>query len=355
MQKESAWILTLGLLTTHSAKTAHGLIRGSDKYDILAVIDKEELEFQDAGELLDKRKRNIPVFGSLESALKNLAKPKYIIIGVAMPGGKLPISMHELIKKAIQQGIHIINGLHEFLSDKREFRELSIQHKVELIDIRKPKPREQLKFWSGKIYDVSCPIVAVLGLDTHTGKRTTCRILEKTCQAHALNAHMIFTGQTGWLQSGKYGFVLDTTANDFVSGELENAILNCYENEKPDIIFIEGQSSLRNPSGPCGSEILISGNAQFVVLVYNPKQEFFDDNPRWGKLPSLESEMALIECYKSKVIAIALNTSKCTLEEAERYQKSLQDKLQIPVLLPIEKGVDEMINTLKTIILNHGK
>ena len=36
---------------------------------------------------------------------------------------------------------------------------------------------------------------------------------------------MIFTGQTGWLQDGRYGFVLDSTPNDFVCGELSIADL----------------------------------------------------------------------------------------------------------------------------------
>ena len=58
---------------------------------------------------------------------------------------------------------------------------------------------------------------------------------------------MIYTGQTGWLQGGKYGFIFDSTLNDFVSGELEHAILTCYEETNPDVILIEGQSALRNP------------------------------------------------------------------------------------------------------------
>ena len=36
---------------------------------------------------------------------------------------------------------------------------------------------------------------------------------------------MIYTGQTGWLQGGRFGFILDATPNDFVSGELEHAIV----------------------------------------------------------------------------------------------------------------------------------
>ena len=37
----------------------------------------------------------------------------------------------------------------------------------------------------------------------------------------------ITSGQTGWMQGGKYGFILDSTVNDFVSGELEKAIVEC--------------------------------------------------------------------------------------------------------------------------------
>ena len=32
---------------------------------------------------------------------------------------------------------------------------------------------------------------------------------------------VIYTGQTGWLQGFRHGFIFDATLNDFVSGELE--------------------------------------------------------------------------------------------------------------------------------------
>src|SRR5204862_259012 len=82
------------------------------------------------------------------------------------------------------------------------------------------------------------------------GKRTTARMLTEGCRAAGMNADMIYTGQTGWLQGGRFGFILDATPNDFVSGELEHAIVTCAAETFPDVIFLEGQSSLRNPSGP---------------------------------------------------------------------------------------------------------
>ncbi len=71
---------------------------------------------------------------------------------------------------------------------------------------------------------------------------------------------------------GKYGFIFDSTLNDFVVGELEHAILSCIKDTDPDIVLLEGQSALRNPTGPCGSEMLVSGNAKHVILVHAPKR-----------------------------------------------------------------------------------
>ena len=59
---KNAIVLTDGLLMTSDAKTAHGLIRGTERFDIVAVVDCEATAGKDAGELLDGKNRNIPVF-----------------------------------------------------------------------------------------------------------------------------------------------------------------------------------------------------------------------------------------------------------------------------------------------------
>jgi uncharacterized NAD-dependent epimerase/dehydratase family protein len=92
------------------------------------------------------------------------------------------------------------------------------------------------------------------------------------------------------------------------------------ERNEAEVILIEGQSSLRNPSGPCGLEFLISGQAKHVILVHAPKRTYFDNEPHWGKIPSVESEIEIIEKFGSKVIALALNTEDCSEEEAFDYQ-----------------------------------
>ncbi len=349
MMKEKAIILTDGLLDSPNAKTAHGLIRESQRYKIAGVVDPP-CAGSDAGEILDGRHRNIPVFASVEAALAAVSGVKYCIVGVATAGGVFPPQMLGTLKTAIENKLSIVNGLHDCLGDRSDFAALAAHHGVELLDIRRPKKRADLHFWTGGIFQVEAPIIAVIGMDCALGKRTTTRFLVQACQAAGIRAQMIFTGQTGWLQGGKYGFIFDSTLNDFISGELEHAIVSCWRETRADVIFLEGQSALRNPSGPCGSELLVSGNAKYAILVHAPKRKYYEDEPHWGEIPTLESEVALIKLYGSKVIALALNTSGCSLEEAFAFQKEYEERLGVPVLLPLEEGVEKVVPVIRRIV-----
>jgi uncharacterized NAD-dependent epimerase/dehydratase family protein len=344
---QTAIILTGGLLTTPDAKTAHGLIRESNRFKITGVVDAIS-KGQDAGEILDGKHRNLPVFGTLEEAL--ITRPAFCIVGVATTGGIFPESMLQDIILAISSGLSIVNGLHDYLTERPEMVALAKEHRVELIDIRKPKPRNELHFWTAKIRQLPLPIIALLGTDCSLGKRTTARFLVTACAENNIHAEMIYTGQTGWLQGGKYGFIFDSTLNDFVGGELENAVLRCAAETQPDLILIEGQAALRNPSGPCGAELLISGNAKYAVLVHAPKRKYYDHDAAWGEIASLDSEIQLIELYGSTVIAIAVNTENCSPEEAKAFQKQYTESYGIPVILPLEEGCAALIPVLNTIV-----
>ena len=343
--KDPAIILTAGLLHASDAKTAHGLLRESNRFNIVGVID-EVSAGKDAGEVLDGRKRSVPVFSTIEESLQ--LRPTYCIVGVATPGGIFPPAMISYIKTAIKNGLSVVNGLHDLLVEKQEIAELAERYNVQLIDVRKPKLRHDLHFWTGEIFNVKTPIVAGLGTDCSMGKRTAQRMLVNECRTAGINAESIYTGQTGWLQGGKYGFIFDSTLNDFVPGELEHAILTCVKEANPDVIFLEGQSALRNPTGPCGSEMIISGNAKQVILVHAPKREYFHHNVAWGKIPSLETEIQLIELLGAEVIALALNTAGCSAEEAIAFRDSYSKQFNIPVVLPLKEGFEKVVPFLTT-------
>jgi uncharacterized NAD-dependent epimerase/dehydratase family protein len=337
------------MLHKTDAKTAHGLLRGTDRYDIVGIIDDVHAG-KDAGEILDGIHRGIPVFANEEEIINAIPDIKYCIIGIATIGGILPKHFIPILESCISKNISIVNGLHDFVSNIPELVTLTKKYNVELIDVRKPKDRTELHFWDASIFSVEAPIIAVMGTDCALGKRTTCRLVKQACTEAGINAQMIYTGQTGWLQGGQYGFIFDSTLNDFIAGELEHAIVSCYKETNADVILIEGQSALRNPSGPCGSELLISGNAKHVILVHAPKRKYYDDIAEWGNIHSLTSEIELIKMYGSAVIAIAINTEHCTTEEAVAFQKLHEEELNLPVLLPLQQGVEKIIPKIRSLI-----
>jgi uncharacterized NAD-dependent epimerase/dehydratase family protein len=350
----TAFLLTNGVFKKIEAKTSHGLIRGSTRFKIKAVID-HVYAGRDAGFLLDGISRDIPVYSSLEEGIDKMGRPDFCIIGVATIGGILPAYFKKTIEDALRMGISIVNGLHDLLENMPEYVELAQSNNARLIDIRKPKPFKDLKFWTTEIYSVKCPIIALLGTDCAVGKRTTGQLLLEACTLAGKKAEMIYTGQTGWMQGHKYGFILDATLNDFVCGELSHAIIEAYNNESPDYILLEGQSSMRNPSGPCGPEFLLSGNARNTILVHEVKRIYYDANPEWGRIPSIEEEINLIETYGSKVIALVLNTGGCTSLESASVKKFYRDNLNIPVVLPFEEGVDPLLSILENLKSHEDK
>ena len=347
-----ALLLTNGLLATADAKTAHGLIRESLRFEIAGVIDSVHAG-KDAGEVLDGKNRNIPVFENLSQAMH--VNSDCCIVGVATTGGMFPGNLLEDVKTAIKYKLSIVNGLHDCLSEHADIKKMAEENGVELTDIRITKKRKDLHFWTGKIFGIQTPVVAVIGTDCAVGKRTTARFVMNECKKAGINAQMIYTGQTGWLQGGRYGFIFDSTLNDFVSGELEHAILTCNEETKPDLILIEGQSALRNPSGPCGSEMLVSGNAKSVILVHAPKRTYYEHDPLWGAIHSIASEIALIRQLGSTVIALALNTEDCSNKEAYAFQKEYEELHGIPVLLPLQEGCSKIVPAIQQLIaLKHA-
>ncbi|HMP98497.1 MAG TPA: DUF1611 domain-containing protein [Cyclobacteriaceae bacterium] len=349
--KSNAIVITGGLLDTNSAKTAHGLIRGTERFNLLGVIDHKHAG-KDAGAVLDGKHRNLPVYESIQSFLAlNKEKAAYCIIGVATKGGVIPDSLRQMLHQALESGLSIVNGLHEYVSDIPDLAKLAADKGLEILDVRKPKKFKDLHFWTGKIREVKCPKISVLGTDCALGKRTTSRFLVQAMQKAGYKAEMIYTGQTGWMQGAKYGFVFDSTLNDFISGEMEHAVWECYKNEKPDIIFIEGQSSLRNPSGPAGAEWIVSAEAKYVVLQHNPARKQYKDMEFYpAYIAHPKDEIELIKMYGGETVAVTINTAKMSEAEARASQQELEAQLGIPVVLPLEDGVDSMVKIFEKII-----
>ena len=343
----TALIYSPGDLQAPVAKTAHGLIRDGDRYRITSLIN-EGLAGREAGAWLDGKPRGIPIYATLAGYLANAEKrADFMVIGMANAGGKLDPAWLPDIERAIRAGMSIVCGMHEFLSDRPKLVQLAAEQGVTLLDLRRPPARDTLHFWTGKVMDLPCQIVPVLGTDCAVGKRTTTRLLLHAARAAGRKTELVYTGQTGWMQGGEYGFILDTTPNDFVSGELEHALLSCHAATGADWILVEGQGALRNPSGPCGSELLISGRADAVVLQHVPGRTYYKGWQHTGlRIPPLVEEIALIEQYGVPVKAVTINPQGMTPAAARAYCEAQQAELNRPVLLPLENDLGPVLEAL---------
>ena len=341
-----------GAFNTPSGKTAHGLVRFTERYEITGVIDSTYAG-KDAGEVLDGKTYNIPVFENLEKALQKLNPddlPKTLVIGLAPDGGRLPKEAKTVIKKALELGMNVDSGLHDFLYKDKELMAIAQKNNCRVRDIRRTPDRDELHFFSGKIEEVDCLKIALLGTDSAIGKRTTAWIIVHAFRKAVLKAEMVGTGQTAWMQGAKYSMVMDSCINDFVSGEIEHAVYEAWKNESPDLIVIEGQGSLMNPAYPGGFEILAGGRPDYVILQHAPTRAEYAVFPGY-RLHSIEEQINAIEVISgNKVIAITVNHEGLKKEEILPACKKISEETGLPAFDVLEYNANELVQLLKSYI-----
>jgi uncharacterized NAD-dependent epimerase/dehydratase family protein len=312
-------------------KTANGLVRHSEKYQILSVIDSEKAGL-DTGMVLDDKINDIPICRDLADALEQAGNvPDYFIFGMAPSSGMLSIHERSLIIEAMNYGMNIVNGLHEFLNEDPVFIAACTANKVEILDIRKPRAKKDLRMFSGRIHDVTCPRIAVLGTDCAIGKRTTATVLTQALNDQGIKAVMIGTGQTGLIQGARYGVALDAIPSQFCAGELEATIVEAFENERPDVIIIEGQGALSHPAFSSSAFILRGSCAQGVVLQHAPARHHrcdFEQMP----MPTPASEINLLETFaNTEVIGLTINHENMADTDVSAAIVQYEQELGIPV------------------------
>ena len=327
-------------------KTANGLVRHSEKYRVLAVIDSEKTGL-DSGEVLGEEPNAIPICRNLAAAIAHAGSlPDYFIFGMAPANGMLSSHERGLVLEAIDLGMNIVNGLHEFLNDDPVFAAASAAKNVEILDIRKPRCKKDLRLFSGRIMDVTCPRIAVLGTDCAIGKRTTATILTRALNDHGVKAVMVGTGQTGLIQGARYGVALDAIPSQFCAGELEATIVEAFENECPDVIIVEGQGALSHPAFSTSSFILRGSCPNGVVLQHAPGRRGrcdFEHMP----MPTPATEINLIETFAdTKVIGVTINHENMTDDEVDGAITHFELELSIPVTDALSRSSGHLVEMI---------
>lgn len=342
-----------GAFNTTYGKTAHGLVRFTRRYRVMSVIDSRHAG-SDAGELLDGRKKGIPVVASLDGALtvaQEAGNPAtHFVVGVATDGGVMDEKTQAAVKQAIEQGLNVDSGLHDLMEENPEITAMAAAKGVVLRDIRRTPPRKEMHAFSGRIESVGSLRIALLGTDSAVGKRTTAWILVRGLQSAGLAAEMIGTGQTAWMQGVEYGIIMDSLLNDFVAGEIEHQVVRAWEEKHPKVLVVEGQGSLMNPAYPGGFEILAAARPHAVILQHAPTRTDYDGFPGYPLHP-IKTQIKAIEFLSGRpVVAITLNHEGLRPDEIVDTCRRLSEETGLPACDPIVDGPDVLIEVVRKLM-----
>ncbi len=346
-----------GAFNTPNGKTAHGIVRFTERYRVLSVVDSR-FAGRDAGEVLDGDRSGIPIIATVNAAVRDAERTgiaaTHLVVGLAPDGGRLSAAARDDVKRAIELGLNVDCGLHDFLTEDPGIAELAAQKGVTLRDVRRTPPRNELHFFSGKIEEVTSLKVALLGTDSAIGKRTSAWILVRGLRSAGFSAELVGTGQTAWMQGARYSIMLDSLINDFVSGEIEHAVWSAWHDVRPDVIVIEGQGSLMNPAYPGGFEILAAGRPDVVFLQHAPARKDYDGFPGYPIHP-LPHQIQAIEVISDKpVVAITVNHEDIPPDRIAEACAGIERETGLPAIDPLKDGVEGLVNILRPYIMRRS-
>ncbi len=347
MSKLSAIIYSEGFFSEIDGKTANGLVRYCESYNIIGVIDSR-FAGKDTGEVLDGKSNGIPIYRDLDEVLKKAPiKPKVFIYGIAPLSADFSKGEIGLMEKAMAEGMNIVSGMHRFLSDDKLFMEKAKKYGVNVLDVRKYEGKNFHRIFSGEILNVTAPRIAVLGTDGAIGKRTTATIITQALQKAGYHAVMISTGQTGLMQGAKYGAPMDAIQGNFAAGVVEGEILKAWEEEKPDIFIVEGQGALTHPAYLSSCAISRGAQVNGVILQHAPMRKVLSDYSDFP-MPTLDKAITLNEMFTGvPVLAITLNHEQMNDALIDETIKIYKEKYNRAVTDVLTRETDSIIDAIE--------
>jgi uncharacterized NAD-dependent epimerase/dehydratase family protein len=273
------------------------------------------------------------------------AGAKTLVIGIAPPGGQLPQSWHRSLLDALNAGLDIAAGLHQRISQISAIAEAAAKLGREIHDVR----QTDMTIAVGSGERRSGRRLLTVGTDCTLGKKYTALAIAKAMTAKGYKADFRATGQTGILISG-HGVAVDAVVADFIAGAAE-ALSPANAPDHWDII--EGQGSLFHPAYAGVTLGLLHGSQpDALVLCHDPTRKSLNGFPH---MPVIEPQQALAPYLaaahltnpKARFVAIALNTSRLSQEQAIRTIKEMGRALGLPCVDPIRTGVEPIVSALE--------
>jgi uncharacterized NAD-dependent epimerase/dehydratase family protein len=318
----------------HYGKTMRGVLRYR-RDAVVAILDSE----RPPGET----EEGVPVVATVDDAL--VFNPNTALVGVATQGGRFPPAWIEILKICIANGLHVENGLHVFLADDPELRELAARHKVELRDLRRPP--HDLSTATGANLDVPATIVLTVGSDCAIGKMTVSLELDLEARARGVRSVFVPTGQTGIAIAG-WGIAVDAVVADFIAGAAERLVVEGAD-RGGELLWVEGQGAILHPIYSGVTLGLYHGSVpHLLVLCHEAGRTHIEGAggsphpiPPLSELVELHERLAL-PARPARVAAVAVNTRLLDDRDARAAIAAAEDETGLPADDPVRYGASKL-------------
>jgi D-glutamate N-acetyltransferase len=330
-------VLTDGHTDSHTAKTAISVIRYRPQ-EVVAMLDK-----QSAGKTCQEVVGTggaIPVVATLADA----PGADTLLIGIAPPGGKIPLPWRPIVLEAIARGMNIVSGLHDLLKDDAEFVAAATKHGVELVDVRDNNERDVANREGVR---EQCLRIHTIANDCSCGKMIAAIEVVEGLKRRGKDAKFVATGQTGIMVEGD-GCPVDRVIADFVSGAAEKLVL---ANQSHEVMVIEGQGSLFHPRYSCVTLGLLHGTMPDGLIACYEMGRTKVQGMEQVDLPSLERvievyEMSAGVMHPCRVIGVAVNGRAFTDEQVEAECEEVTRRTGLPACDVYRHGADKLVEAV---------
>jgi uncharacterized NAD-dependent epimerase/dehydratase family protein len=337
-------ILAEGSFHWRGAKTAVGVIRyGQDQ--VVAVIDSTKAG-KDVTEVLGNGVgAGIPIVRNVTEALT--LQPDTLLIGIAPIGGQMPDPWRAQVLQALNAGLHVISGLHEFLDDDPTLHAAAERSGARIWDVRRPSADRAMLIAKYTPHRPGSHTVYLAGSDCYVGKMTAALELDREAQRRGLSSVFAATGQTGIMIAGR-GVPVDRLISDFTAGGVEALVLEC--TQQYDWVFVEGQGSLIHPAySPVTLGLLHGSMPDLLILCHEARRTTIRSYP--VPIPPLRR---LIEIYEqtigwlrlAPVVGIALNTYELDEASALEELRRAEEQTGLPATDCVRFGAGKLIDAL---------
>ena len=338
--KQKMAIYMEGALDNDSGKMGFGLMRFS-KHPIVCVIDANY-----ANKTVEEAvglPYSIPVVATVDEAIALQAE--ILVLGIAPSGGRFPAEWDAPISRALQNGLSLINGLHDDLNAR--FGHLLASNSI--WDVR--KPAHSYPIATAKAAQLENKRILMIGTDMAAGKMTAGLELYSALKEKGVNVGFVPTGQIGITLMGN-GIPLDAIKVDQAAGAVEQAVL---EQSDKEVVIIEGQGSLAHPGSTATLPLIRGSQPTHFILCHKAAHTHLRYPVSHVSIPPLDEFIQLNESVakvcgsltQAKTIGIALNTIGLDKEGAIIKIKEIEKLTGLPTTDVVLVGPEKLVKAVR--------